>query len=37
MKVEYRCNNCGEYFHSESEGASTPPCPYCGSNDVWDF
>lgn len=37
MEVEYRCNNCGEYFYSKSEGIFTPPCPYCGSNDVWDY
>ena len=37
MEVEYRCNYCGDYFSSESEGASTPHCPYCGSDDVWDF
>lgn len=37
MEVEYRCNNCGEYFYSKSEGISTPPCPYCGSNNVWDY
>ena len=37
MEVEYRCNNCGEYFYAESEGMSTPSCPNCGSDDVWDF
>ena len=37
MEVEYYCNNCGEHFFSESEGTSTPSCPYCGSNDVWDY
>lgn len=37
MEVEYRCNNCGEYFYAESEGISTPSCPNCGSDDVWDF